>query len=84
MVGKAKTPLPKELYSEKLAEWQLYIYLLAMVTMLTGIITSSQLIVEAGGLFLLITAILYNINVFKIVLHKASINPENETAKSAK
>ena len=80
MVGKTKTPLPKELYSEKLAVWQLYIYLLAMVTMLTGIITSNQLIVEAGGLFLLITAILYNINVFKIVLHKAKI-PEVEKSK---
>jgi len=77
MVGKAKTPLPKELYSEKLANWQLYVYLLAMLTMLTGIISGIKLIVEAGGLFLFVTAILYNINVFKIVFHKASINSEN-------
>jgi len=71
MVGKAKTPLPKELYSEKLAEWQLYIYLLAIVTLITGIISNIQIVVEAGGLFLFITALLYNINVVKIIFHKA-------------
>ncbi len=79
MVGKAKTPLPKELYSEKLAIWQLYIYVLAVLILLAGIISGIHLIVEAGGLFLIVTAILYNINVFKIVFHKATISPENET-----
>ena len=71
MVGKSKTPLPKELYSEKLANWQLVVYLLAVLAMMTGIISGIKLIVEVGGLLLLVTAVLYNINVFKIVLHKA-------------
>jgi len=76
MVGKAKTPLPKELYSEKLADWQLYIYLAAIISMMAGILSGIQLIIEAGSLLLIITAVMYNINVFKIIFHKVSLNTE--------
>lgn len=70
MVGKAKTPLPKELYSEKLADWQLYIYLAAIISMMVGILSGIQLIIEAGSVLLIITSVIYNINVFKIIFHK--------------
>lgn len=70
MVGKAKTPLPKELYSEKLADWQLYIYLAAIISMIAGILSGMQIIIEAGSILLIITSVIYNINVFKIIFHK--------------
>ena len=69
-VGKTKTPLPKELYSEKLAAWQMYFYMLAVLTMILGIILGNVIIIRLGGVFLLITALFYNINMFKIVYHK--------------
>ncbi|MCD4663722.1 MAG: hypothetical protein K8R68_00530 [Bacteroidales bacterium] len=70
IIGKAKTPLPKELYSEKIANWQLYFYLLSIVVFFIGIIIENIYFIEAGSILLLITSVLYNINVFKIILHK--------------
>lgn len=74
LVGKTKTPLPKELYSEKLSEWQFYFYIAAIVALITGILLANQYVIQGGAVLLLITAILYNINVFKIVFHKAKTN----------
>lgn len=80
MVGKVKTPLPKELYSEKLANLQLYIYLASIITLIAGILTGLQYIVEAGAVLLIIAALIYNINVFKIIFHKINVNPKNENS----
>ena len=77
LIGKAKIPLPKELYSEKIADWQMYFYLASIFTLLAGILTTNQLVIEVGGVLLFVTAVLYNINVFKIIYHKV----EKETAK---
>ena len=74
IIGKAKTPLPKELYSEKIANWQLYFYLLSIITFFIGIIIENFYFIEAGSILLLITSVLYNINVFKIILHKPRSN----------
>ncbi len=71
LVGKVKTPLPKELYSEKLAEWQFYFYISSIISLIAGILLANHLVIEIGAVLLLITALLYNINVFKIVFHKA-------------
>ena len=74
IIGKAKTPLPKELYSEKIANWQLYFYLLSIITFFIGIIIENLYFIEAGSILLLITSVLYNINVFKIIFHKPKSN----------
>ncbi len=73
IVGKAKTPLPRELYSEKLGSIQLYFYLASIPVLITGILAASEIIFEVGAALLLITSVLYNINVFKIILHKSKI-----------
>ena len=72
-VGKTKTPLPRELYSEKLGTIQLYFYLASIPVLITGILAASEIIFEVGAALLLITSVLYNINVFKIILHKSKI-----------
>jgi hypothetical protein len=66
---KQKTLIPKNLYSEKLANLQYVIYILAISTLIIGILLSAPLVIKAGAILLLATAVLYNINVFKIVLH---------------
>ncbi len=76
-VGKTKTPLPKDLYSEKIADIQLYFYIASIPVFIAGIIAGSEIIFETGAVLLLITAVLYNINVFKIVFHKSHIENEN-------
>ncbi len=73
IVGKAKTPLPRELYSEKLGSIQLYFYLASIPVLITGILAASEIIFEVGAALLLVTSVLYNINVFKIILHKSKI-----------
>ena len=70
LVGKSKTPLPRELYSEKLASFQYWSYLIAIFGFIVGIISAIPLILKISSILLLLCAITYNINVFKILLHK--------------
>jgi hypothetical protein len=70
LVGKTKTLLPRELYSEDIAKGQFYLYLVFIVCMIIGLIFNSIWMIRAGSYTLLMVAILYNINVFKIVLHR--------------
>ena len=70
---KQNTPLPKDLYSENLAKIQLYLFLAAFFTLLEGILSSTEITLKIGAICLLSAAILYNINVFKIVSHKRMV-----------
>jgi hypothetical protein len=74
-IGKRKIPMPREIYYEKFADAQLYIYLVFVVLFFVGIVLSNTLLLKIGSLFLLLTSVLYNINVFKIVFHK--VKPES-------
>lgn len=69
-IGKYKTPLPRELYSEKIGYFQLYFYLAAIAAFIVGLIANQLIIVKIGSYAFLIVAVLYNINVFKIIFHK--------------
>lgn len=69
IVGKQKTALPKDLYSQKIAGFQYITYLFALPTLIIGILFSVPIIIKAGSMLLLATAILYTINVFKIILN---------------
>ena len=69
-VGKIKVPLPHELYSEKVAVYHFYTFLIAIIVLIVGIVAGIVLIVKIGAVFMIITAALYNYNVFKIVFHK--------------
>ncbi|MFK5957960.1 MAG: hypothetical protein QM495_03705 [Lutibacter sp.] len=77
LVGKTKTPLPRELYSEKVATIQFYIYLLFILLIPIGLLLNNTIIVKVGSYALLVVSILYNINVLKIIFHKVK-NIENE------
>jgi len=73
LVGKAKTPLPRELYSIKIANAQFGFYMLFLVFMIVGWVFDQILWIRIGGYLLLMAAILYNINIFKIIFHKIKI-----------
>ncbi len=72
-VGKTKVPLPQELYSEKISKYHFYTFIISIVLLLMGILIGNVLIVRAGAFFLIVTAVLYNYNVFKIILHKQKV-----------
>ena len=77
LVGKRKTPLPRELYEEKIAVAQFYLYLLFIISMVLGLILNQIWMIRIGSYIMLMVAVLYNINVFKIVFHTVK-NEKNE------
>lgn len=72
--GLGKTPNPKELFSNKIFIANGITYLIGFIIFSFGIIQSNVFILNIGAIFLLITAVLYNFNVFKILFHKAKSN----------
>lgn len=69
-IGKGKTPLPRDLYSEKLAVIQLWVYAAGIAILLAGTLLALAPVIRTGAVLLLLAAILYNYNVLKIVLHR--------------
>lgn len=69
-IGKLVLPLPKDLYSEKVASAQLWLFAIGFVLLLIGISASVIKILLLGAIVLLLSATLYNFNLFKIIFHK--------------
>jgi hypothetical protein len=69
-VGKSKVPLPMELYSDKVAHYHFYTYVIGIIMLIAGIFLNEVIIIKSGAVLLIITAVLYNYNVFKIIFHK--------------
>jgi len=72
-IGKFKTPLPRELYSEKIAVYQFYLYLVSISLMTIGIIFNHELTLIIGNSLLIIVAILNLFNIIKMTVHKKQL-----------
>lgn len=70
IAGLGKTPNPKELFSNPLFIVIGVAYLIGFIIFSVGIIQSHVLLLNIGAIFLLVTAVLYNFSVFKILFHK--------------
>lgn len=68
--GKAQVPAPKDLFSMRLVRWQMAFYLPGLVLLEAGIISVQDGLMKAGAGLFLLTAILYNWNVGKLILQK--------------
>lgn len=75
LAGKGKTPLPKDLFSEKIAYWQFLSFLVGFLLLLLGVLISTVIFIKIASLLLIAAALLYNFNVFKMLLHKTSVQP---------
>lgn len=69
-IGKVVLPLPKDLYSEKVATAQLWLFAVGFVLLLIGISASIVTILLSGAIVLFLSASFYNFNLFKIIFHK--------------
>jgi len=69
-IGKLKLPLPKDLYSEKIAIAQVWFFATGFLLLLVGILTTIKAIVMISGITLFLSVALYNLNIFKIILHQ--------------
>ena len=72
-VGKYKTPLPRQLYSEKLADIQFYSYLFAISFIIIGVILKQAVILQIGTIALIFVSVLNLVNILKMVWHKTTI-----------
>lgn len=77
LVGKTKTPLPRELYSEQVAKLQRAFYVIFILAFSLGILLNNSMLIKIASYALLFVAILYNLNIFKIITHKVK-SIENE------
>ncbi|MBP9926401.1 MAG: cytochrome C oxidase subunit I [Cyclobacteriaceae bacterium] len=74
MAGLGKTPNPKDLFLNSVFIVGGISYLIGFIIFGYGIIQASTLALNIGAAFLLITAVSYNLNVFRILFHKAKLN----------
>lgn len=68
--GLQKTPNPKDLFSNTVFKAMSLAYIVGFLVFATGILTSVILLLQVGAALLLLTALLYNWNVFKIIFHQ--------------
>ncbi len=71
--GLGKTPNPKELFNGKVFNVMGLAYLAGFIFFTLGILLSNTLVLQAATILLLITAVLYNWNIIKMVWHKPVI-----------
>ncbi|MEO6819487.1 MAG: cytochrome C oxidase subunit I [Ginsengibacter sp.] len=71
--GLGKTPNPKDLFNDKMFKWMVAVHLSGFILFASGILFSNRIILQIAALLLLIAAVLYNINVFKMIFHKPKV-----------
>lgn len=75
--GKAKIPMPKQLYHEGLITYQYYLYLSALVLLSIGIFLKQSFLLQATGILWITVSLLYGYNVFRVIFHKTKIGHED-------
>ncbi len=68
--GKQATPSPKDLFSNRLITWQIIFYVPGFILVEMGILLQNAVLLKTGSVLLLATAIVYNVNVGKLVFHR--------------
>jgi hypothetical protein len=69
LVGKFHTPLPRELYNEKIADIQFYVYMAFLTVTIFAIFLQIELLIQIATVLFLIVTVLYNYNVWKMFFH---------------
>ena len=70
LAGKGKTPNPKDLFNNVIFKCMSLAYLVGIVLFTAGILLHAIIIIQIATISLLFTALLYNWNVFKLLMHK--------------
>jgi hypothetical protein len=68
--GLGKTPNPKELFNDKIFMTMAVSYLAGFVLFVAGVLILNEAVIKTAAILLLISAALYNGNVWKAVTHK--------------
>ena len=73
LVGRQKTPLPGDLYSDKLANIHMYSFIVSVILFIIGLIFSIEIALLGASIAMLVTSLVYSINVFKMIFHKKQL-----------
>lgn len=73
LAGKHKTPNPKDLFNESVFKWMSLAYLAGFVLFCGGILSQNQIVLHAAAVLLLVSSVLYNWNVIRLLLHKPAV-----------
>ena len=68
--GLGKTPSPKDLFNNPVFKIMAIAYLAGFILFTLGILFGNSIVLKLGAISLLITAVLYNWNVLKVLMHK--------------
>lgn len=68
--GAGKTPVPKELFSERLFQWMAISYLSGFIIFIPGLIFLNDLLLKTGAIALMFSSVFYVWNVAVIVFHQ--------------
>ena len=68
--GLGKTPNPRELFNNKIFLLMAIAYLAGFILFGSGILLANEFLLRYAALLLVVAAILYNGNVFKMIMHK--------------
>lgn len=68
-----KTPNPKDLFHHPLFTAMSISYLCGFVIFTMGIFVSEAILLKAGAILLILTAVFYNLNILKLIRHKHSV-----------
>ena len=72
-VGKQKVPMPVDLFSDTIAQIHMWTYGLGLGAILLGIGLRQKTLLWVGAFLFLATALLYAINIYKMVNHKTQL-----------
>lgn len=70
LTGKEKTPNPKDLFNNTVFKWMSAAYISGFVLFVSGILCNSTIVLQAAAFLLLLTSLLYNWNVIKLLTYK--------------
>lgn len=71
--GKIKVPLPKNLYHEQLAHYQLYIFLFAFIGLNAGLLAEWAWMLQLSLMCWIVLSLIYVWNVFTVIFHKPQL-----------
>ena len=69
-----KTPAPRDLFNETIFKIMLIAYLTGYLVFILGILVSNSILLKTGTVALVLAAVLYVINTFKILYHQPEIS----------
>jgi hypothetical protein len=73
LVGRQKTPLPGEMFNEKLVAVHTWSFTISVMLFIVGLLFSVEFIVLAAAITMLFTSVVYGINASKMIFHKKQI-----------